>query len=120
MDVDLAITTARRKRAVRNSGLAGAAALTLAAVAGGALMINRPVEKAERTAEPAAAPVTPPTSRTVEQLPAPDGAPSALISGGDPAGKYFVGRSSSRVGGYQAVIWHDGAGTAVPVVWHCR
>jgi uncharacterized membrane protein len=56
------------------------------------------------------APVTPPpTSCTLEQLPTPDGEPMALISGGDPTGRYHVGRSYPKGGGYQAVIWHDGA-----------
>jgi uncharacterized membrane protein len=32
----------------------------------------------------------------------------ALVSGADPSGRYIVGRSYPRGGGYQAVMWHDG------------
>jgi uncharacterized membrane protein len=37
----------------------------------------------------------------------------ALVAGADPAGRYIVGRSYPKGGGYQAVLWHDGAGRNV-------
>ncbi|MER6594949.1 hypothetical protein ABT214_24495, partial [Micromonospora purpureochromogenes] len=60
------------------------------------------------TAGWSAAPATPPTSCTLNRLPAPDNAPMALVSGADPTGRYIVGRSYPKAATYQAVIWHDG------------
>jgi uncharacterized membrane protein len=51
---------------------------------------------------------TAPTRCTLDRLPVPGGAPMALVSGADPTGRYIVGRSYPKSGGYQAVIWHDG------------
>jgi uncharacterized membrane protein len=39
----------------------------------------------------------------------------ALTSGADPTGRWIVGRSYPKAGGYQAVIWHDGTPTKVPL-----
>ncbi|GLW33468.1 hypothetical protein [Actinoplanes regularis] len=122
VDVQRAITDARRKRAVRGAGYAGTAALTAVAIAGVAIALN-PGTKADPTATAtgkatatATAPkVVPPSRCTVEKLPAPKGAPMAIIGGADPAGRYFVGRSYPKGGGYQAVIWHDGVGKEVPI-----
>lgn len=119
VDIQSAISAARRKRVVRGVGYAGAATLTAAAITAG-LIVNLPRASAPSTPVPpaatkAAAAVKAPSSCTVEQLPVPSGLPSALISGGDPTGKYFVGRSYPQGGGYQAVIWHDGVGKEVPL-----
>jgi uncharacterized membrane protein len=120
VDVHRAIAVGRRRRARRAAGYAGAAAVTALAVAGvsvgGGLL--------SRTAPDAAAPVAapkgpssitspPPTSCALERLPAPDNAPMALVSGADGSGRYVVGRSYPKGGGYQAVLWHDGKGRNV-------
>lgn len=134
VDIRRAIADGRRRRVRRGVGYAGAATVTALAVAGvsvaGGLVTDSPpqvgatgeppppntapaVPKGEFTIPGTpgwSAPVTPPpTSCTLEQLPTPDGEPMALISGGDPTGRYHVGRSYPKGGGYQAVIWHDGA-----------
>ena len=126
----------RRRRTRRGVGYAGAATVTALAVAGasvaGGLVAHAPphaaVTGAPRTtastppqaqytipgtagwSAPAA---TPPTSCTLNRLPAPDNAPMALVSGADPTGRYIVGRSYPKAGGYQAVIWHDGTSQKV-------
>jgi uncharacterized membrane protein len=120
VDVRQAISTARRKQVFRGAGYAGAATLTAAAAVVGGVLINSPgtsspTQPAATKAATTTAAAKAPTSCTVEQLPAPGGAPKALISGADPTGKYFVGRSYPTGGGYQGVIWHDGVGTEVPL-----
>ncbi|BCB77820.1 hypothetical protein GCM10022251_38570 [Phytohabitans flavus] len=123
VDVQRAIATGRRRRARRAAGYTGAAAITVLAVAGASVVAAGVVRDAPPQAGATGAPpttsttietlATPPTSCVLERLPAPDGAPMALVSGADPTGKYLVGRSYPRPGGYQAVIWHDGKATKV-------
>jgi hypothetical protein len=132
VDVNRAIADGRRRHRARHAaGYAGAAAVTAvavagASVAGGLVSDNPPQVVATGKPRPSVSvppkpaytipgdagwrppAATPPTSCTLERLPAPDGAPMALVSGADPAGRYIVGRSYPRGGGYQAVIWHDG------------
>jgi uncharacterized membrane protein len=113
VDVRRAIAAGRRRRRIRRgAGYAGAAAVTALAVAGASVaggLVNpaRPHAAVPGTGGKAQA-VTPPTSCVLDRLPAPDNAPMALVSGADPAGRYLVGRSYPKAGGYQAVIWHDG------------
>ncbi|SCG34355.1 hypothetical protein [Micromonospora coxensis] len=136
VDVAQAISAGRRRRARRGAGYAGAASVTALAVAGasvaGGLVGGAPspttATGAPRSTAPAppkapytipgtpgwsAPTATPPTGCTLHRLPAPDGAPMALVSGADPTGRYVVGRAYPRGGGYQAVIWHDGAARKV-------
>jgi uncharacterized membrane protein len=131
VDVRRAITDGRRRRRLRRiAGYGGVAALTAlgvvgASVAAGALGDAKPDTSATGGQQAAAAkpkspykiPGTPgwkaaaataPTSCTLEKLPVPDNEPMALVSGGDPTGRYLVGRSYPGGGRYQAVIWHDG------------
>jgi len=132
VDVRRAITDGRRRKTRRTVGYAGAATVTALAVAGASVaggLVTDSSPRAGATGEPPpptasaapkgeftipgtpgwSAPVSPPPSAcTLERLPTPDGEPMALISGGDPAGRYHVGRSYPKGGGYQAVIWHDG------------
>jgi uncharacterized membrane protein len=133
VDIQRAITDGRRRhRARRAAGYAGAAAVTAFAVTGGAVAAgvigDAPPQVATtgtpRTTASATAPAAPykipgtpgrelpaaapPSSCTIERLPAPDGAPMAVVSGADPTGRYVVGRSYPSSGGYQAVRWHDG------------
>ncbi len=82
---------------------AGAAALTVAALASG-LVTGSPA---------AAATAEGPTGCVIELLPVPDGEPMALTSGVDPTGTYIVGRTYPEGGGYRGVIWKDGEPTAV-------
>jgi uncharacterized membrane protein len=130
VDVRRAIVVARRRRRARRAvGYAGAAAVTALAVAGASIAAGRigaapptpgathtttapAPRKAEYTipGDPKwrAAAATPPTGCTLDRLAVPGNAPMALVSGADPAGRYIVGRSYPKSGGYQAVIWHDG------------
>jgi uncharacterized membrane protein len=132
VDINRAIADGRRRHRARHAaGYAGAAAVTAVAVAGASVaggVFTDPAPKVAATGKPrpsASVPpkpaytipgdagwrapaATPPTKCTLDRLPAPDGAPMALVSGADPAGRYIVGRSYPRGGGYQAVLWHDG------------
>ncbi|GAA2884552.1 hypothetical protein Acy02nite_17770 [Actinoplanes cyaneus] len=120
VDIPLAISAARRKRAIRGATYTGAVTLTVAAVTVGGLMIRSP-GPATTPAQPAATTTTTatavkaPASCTIERLPVPDGARAALVFGADPTGKFFVGRSYPKAGGYQAVIWHNGVAEEVPL-----
>ncbi|GAA3729867.1 hypothetical protein GCM10022225_09320 [Plantactinospora mayteni] len=131
VDISRAIAAGRRRRVRRGVGYAGAATVTALAVAGasvaGGVFGHAPAQTAATGAPQttAAAPpradrlipgtagwsapaVSPPTSCTLDRLPLPDDAPMAVVSGADPTGRYLVGRSYPRSGGYQAVIWQDG------------
>ena len=136
VDIRRAITAGRRRQARRGAGYAGAATVTALAVggasfAGGLVTHTAPHPAATGTPRTSASAVpkpqytipgtagwsapaaTPPTSCKLSRLPAPGNAPMALVAGADPAGRYIVGRSYPKAGGYQAVIWHDGKGQNV-------
>ncbi|MFG1606840.1 hypothetical protein [Actinoplanes sp. NPDC049265] len=125
VDIRKAMNAGRRRRVRRSAGYAGAAALTAIAVTGTSVTINLsapgrtvPQPAASRAPRPSAgAPAAPakvsPVSCTVSRLRPPDQAPQALVSAADPTGRYIVGRSYPRSGGYQAVIWADGRGREV-------
>ncbi|WP_433717886.1 hypothetical protein ACQP2Y_27340 [Actinoplanes sp. CA-051413] len=127
VDIGRAIADGRRRhRTRRAAGYTGAAAVTALAVAGASVAAGSVTEPRPKVAAPTSASVkpplytipgtpgwtapaaTPPSSCTLDRLPAPDNAPMALVSGADPGGRYIVGRSYPKAGGYQAVIWHDG------------
>ncbi|GLY93106.1 hypothetical protein [Actinoplanes sp. NBRC 103695] len=132
IDIRKAMSSGRRRRARRQAGYAGAAALTAIAVTGTSVAINLsaspgPVAQpaasgAPRASAGATTPVTPaeqaqavraPEKCTIRKLKAPGGAPMALASGADPTGRYVVGRTYPKAGGYQAVIWDDGKGREI-------
>jgi uncharacterized membrane protein len=134
VDIQRAIADGRRRHRTRHAaGYAGAAAVTAVAVAGvsvaaGAGADELPTPGASKkptaaaTKPPYTIPGTPgwkapaataPTSCELDRLTAPDGAPMALVGGADPTGRYIVGRSYPRGGGYQAVIWEAGKGRKV-------
>ncbi|GAA4672740.1 hypothetical protein [Phytohabitans rumicis] len=121
VDIQRAMTVGRRRRIRRTIGYAGAATVTALAVAGASFaggLLTHAAPQVGTTGTPRAAtttapPATPPTRCTLNRLPAPDNAPMALVSGADPSGRYIVGRSYPKAGGYQAVIWHDGKATKV-------
>jgi hypothetical protein len=132
VDIQRAIADGRRRHRARHAmSYAGAAAVTAVAVAGVSVAAGTAgtkvpqaaaSTKATATKPPYTIPgtpgwqapaATPPTGCELEKLVAPDGAPMALVSGADPSGRYIVGRSYPKGGGYQAVIWHDGKGRKV-------
>ena len=136
VDVRRAIATGRRRVVRRGVGYAGAAAATVVAVAGvsvagGLVGHARPTGTPNIGAAASAKPkpqytipgtagwkapaAAPPTSCTLSRLTAPGNVPMALVGGADPAGRYIVGRSYPKGGGYQAVLWHDGTGRNVPL-----
>ncbi len=118
VDVERAIADGRRRRTRRGAGYAGAATLTVVAVvgasvaAGGFFTDARPSPE-ETAALGASEAPAPPAGCAIDRLPVPDDAPMALASGADPTGRYIVGRSYPKSGGYQAVIWQDGKATKV-------
>jgi uncharacterized membrane protein len=130
VDVERAIADGRRRRARRGAGYAGAATLTAAAVVGvsvvasGLFADTRP-DAGHSTSPPASTasgapgwtppPATAPTSCALERLPVPDDVPMALTAGADPTGRWIVGRSYPKGDSYQAIIWHDGTPTKVPL-----
>jgi hypothetical protein len=119
VDVRRAIAAGRRRRVRRGAGYAGAATVTAFAVAGASVagVLTRGAPHAATTGAPrtttSAPALAPPTRCTLDRLPAPDNAPMALVAGADPTGRYLVGHSYPKGGGYQAVIWHDGRGQNV-------
>ncbi|MFG1674428.1 hypothetical protein [Micromonospora sp. NPDC049282] len=129
VNIERAIADGRRRRARRGIAYTGAAAVTalavaVASVAAGAHWPTQPAATgtastavANATQPPYVIPgtpgwsvpaATPPTRCTLDRLPVPDNAPAAVVSGAEPTGRYLVGRSYPKTGGYQAVIWHDG------------
>ncbi|MEV7623622.1 hypothetical protein [Actinoplanes sp. NPDC089786] len=129
VNIRKAMDVGRRRRVRRSAGYAGAAALTAIAVTGTSVAINLaagdqaapPAPEAAAGGKPkpsASAPAVAPTAKApagcvIHRLKPPDNAPMALVSGADPTGKYVVGRSYPKAGGYQAVIWNDGKGKKV-------
>ncbi|MCU7728599.1 hypothetical protein ODJ79_33215 [Actinoplanes sp. KI2] len=137
VDITRAIAAGRKRRLRRGVGYAGVAAVTTLAIAGAAVAVGQHGKTTKQPTTVAASPkpsaskvpkgnytipstpnwgtveAIPPTSCTIEKLPVPDGVRMALVSGGDPGGSWFVGRSYPKGGGYQAVIWHAGTATKV-------
>src|SRR3954464_5413617 len=130
VDITQAIATGRKRRMRRGVGYGGGAAvppLVVAGVAGVAVAVGQHGNSPKRPTVAAASPkpspsalpkgdytipgtpgwsapeAIPPSSCTIEKLPVPDGVRMALVSGGDPTGNWFVGRSYPK-NGYQAVI----------------
>ncbi|WP_229073420.1 hypothetical protein [Actinoplanes sp. DH11] len=120
VDIDRAISTARRRRRLRRGAVVtGVAVVTVAASATASLLPGSglPQVTATNTAVPAdkASPVPAPTTAVpgpaackLTRLPVPDGEPMALVTGADPTGRWIAGRTYPTSGGYQAVIWRDG------------
>ncbi|WIM96987.1 hypothetical protein ACTOB_000470 [Actinoplanes oblitus] len=121
VDVRQAIADGRRKKRQRGAGYAGVAltfvAVTGVTIASGALS-HTPAKPTPGT-DVAATKTTPaasaPSSCTVQQLTVPKNAPKAVVSGADSTGSYLAGRSYPTADQYQAVIWHNGTGTEVPL-----
>lgn len=142
VDIERAVAEGRRRRARRGVGYAGAATLTAVLVVGASVAAGGLFTDARPDAGPTGGtgatgssgvtdpppaytipgapgwtppPATAPTSCTLDRLAVPDNVPMALTSGADPTGRWIVGRSYPKAGGYQAVIWHDGTPTKVPL-----
>ncbi|MGX6600997.1 hypothetical protein ACWKSP_02495 [Micromonosporaceae bacterium Da 78-11] len=115
----------RRRRMRRWSTGAALAAVTAVAAGGGTLTVAAlRTDPAPRPAPTrGAVPVSPtvtaaavppgPVGCTVALLPT-GGIAKALVTGGDPSGRYLAGRIYPRSGGVRTIIWKDGAIEARP------
>src|ERR1700754_4482161 len=101
VNIERAISTARRRRVRRGVGYTGAAVVTAVAVpgvsiAGGVFAGESPSSSLPIAAAPSASAVpavAAPTSCTLDRLSAADNAPRAIIGPTDGTGQYMVGRS---------------------------
>ncbi|MEV4641615.1 hypothetical protein AB0J80_30150 [Actinoplanes sp. NPDC049548] len=118
MDVARAMAEGRRRRRTRWWASATAiVALTATTAAGGTLAVaalDRPAPAPRTVATPApsvtaAAPPARPRDCRVTRLPT-DGVKKALVTGGDPSGRWHVGRTYPTRGdmSYPLVVWRDG------------
>jgi hypothetical protein len=132
VDLDEAIGTARRRR--RRHRVAGASG-AVAAVAIIAVAVPLGIDAVRTHTPPVAAPATrtsasagapsasasaAPTSLSCTErlLPVPDGVTMALVgaNGGDPTGRYLIGRSYPHGGSHeQPLIWDNGVPHKVPI-----
>jgi hypothetical protein len=132
VDLDEAMGTARRRRRVhRAAGGAGVIATVAVVAVVVPLGINAMRTGAARIVSPAAgasatttlhpaAPNAEPTSLSCSEhlLPVPDGVTMALVggNGGDPTGRYLIGRSYPHGGNHeQPLIWDNGVPHKVPI-----
>jgi len=131
VDLEAAIGIARLRR--RKHRLAGASGVAVAVAAIAIVLplgINAtrhgtpPVASATSdpvsppaTTAPARIPSPAPTSLTCTEklLPVPDGVTMALVGGGDPTGRYLIGRSYPKGQRPQPVIWVGGVAHKVPL-----
>ncbi|HKE66885.1 MAG TPA: hypothetical protein VKB59_19850 [Micromonosporaceae bacterium] len=125
--IDLATVMAegrRRRRTVRLATAGG----TLAAVTVVAVLVplgvaavrgSGPSTHPASTAAGTSARAVAPTSLTCTEqlLPVPDGVTKALVSGGDPTGKYLFGRSYPQRTGFheQPLLWIDGVAHKIAI-----
>src|SRR5437763_4052510 len=123
VDIGRAVTEGRRRRRIRrltgllSAGTATAVVLVAVPVAAGALRPSGPLPGLVTmdgsglptgTAAVAAQPPPAPPARTIARLPVPQGEVSP-VTGGDPTGRYLVGRSyPDDTGGRPLLMWHDG------------
>ncbi|MFU8851545.1 hypothetical protein ACNAW0_11265 [Micromonospora sp. SL1-18] len=124
VDLSTAIREARRRRRNRRTftaSVAGVAAVAAVAAVPLAVRAGRPAEQGPPMATgtsasaslppPSASPSLPPpssgpTTCTPELLPIPGGARKSLVTGGDPTGRYLLGRSYLNRGfSYPVIIW---------------
>ncbi|MEU8260478.1 hypothetical protein AB0C02_07640 [Micromonospora sp. NPDC048999] len=118
VDLVTAMREARRRRRNRRTltaSVAGMAAVAAVAAVPLAVRADRPAEQgppmAAGTLASASLPPTSsgPTTCTAELLPIPGGARFSQVTGGDPTGRYLLGRSSQKYDGrsisYPMIIW---------------
>ncbi|MEV0808928.1 hypothetical protein [Micromonospora sp. NPDC050200] len=117
VDLSTAIREARRRRRNRRTltaSVAGVAAVAAVAVVPLAVRADRPVEQGQPMAGASASASLPPpsagpTTCTAELLPIPGGIRKSAVTGGDPTGRYLLGRSYPSSGfSYPVIIWDDG------------
>lgn len=124
IDLSQAMTVGRRRRRTRR--IAGAAATAAAITAVLAVTpavlagLNRGPDRGPVADTPAS--VAPPSPAaptcTVSTLPVPRGGTQAIVLGGDPSGRWLVGRHrTGATGVYDVLLWKDGrlvSGAALP------
>lgn len=122
--VERARTRSRRRRRVRQGVAAGTALVAVLATVtvitryadGQQQFLPAPVVAATSTVSAAPVPTGPalPTRCTPQRLPIPDGYPKkAVVNGGDPTGRFIVGRVYPTAMQPQPVIWDNGAPTVL-------
>ncbi|MEU2616001.1 hypothetical protein ABZ570_31180 [Micromonospora sp. NPDC007271] len=115
VDLPTAIGEARRRRRNRRTftaSVAGVAAVAAVAAVPLAVRADRPIERGRpmATGTSASASLPPPsagpTTCTAELLPIPGGRSKSLVTGGDPTGRYLLGRSFPDQGlSHPLIIW---------------
>jgi hypothetical protein len=123
---DVRAGAVRRRHRRRVAGVAaGSVAVAVAAsviAAGGLRSIagpDNPVGTPEPSPSASAAPAPPPALRTcqLERLSIPGGEPASIVTGGDPTGRYLVGRAygstTAHVDKHPLLIWDNGRPTTV-------
>jgi hypothetical protein len=119
VDIPRAVAEGRRRVRRRTLLRTGSAAVVVGLVAGGlaGTVAHRQARAPGLSAVPpggaAAASVAaqapePPTGCAAEVLPAPGKHHGIVVIGGDPTGRYLVGRSFSPDGRYHPLLWTDG------------
>src|SRR6185369_13617440 len=103
IDVRRAVTDGRRRRRVRRVGAyAATAGVTALALAGGSIVAgnwrsaDKPIQPGGSASAPVQTTAPPPAAPTqckLAQLALPDGRIMALVTAGDPTGRYLAGRT---------------------------
>jgi uncharacterized membrane protein len=120
----------RRRRRMAVAGTAGVVAVTVVAVGGGVAVVGSPGPSGDRNpavagsppggatvpSVPAAAAAVP-VGCTINRLPVPAGQPpKSVVTGGDPSGRYLLGRSyPDSSNSHQVLIWDNGRPRTVPM-----
>lgn len=104
-DVGRAIIAGRRRRRLRQWSVTAAASVVTLVAVGGGIAAAGGVRSKEEAAPPVTGERTAPCPMTV--LPT-DGIKKALVTGGDPTGRYLAGRIYPPGEGVRTVIWRDG------------
>ncbi|MEU6206946.1 hypothetical protein ABZ814_25540 [Micromonospora musae] len=106
---------ARRARSASAAGLAVLAAVSVPLTFGGdsGSRSGRAPQPAapsvSREVSPSASPPAGPTSCAAERLPVPGGYAKSVVTGGDPSGRYLLGRSYPGDGrGNPVIVWYGG------------
>ena len=123
VDVMRAVEDARRyRRRAGIAGVAGVVAATARVVTGGVTVVgwgrhaptaidSRPPAASTTVASPSPSPPAPagPTTCAMQRLPVPAGQPpKSIVTGGDPTGRYILGRSYPGGQSHPLLIWDNG------------